>query len=141
MEQITEKPLYTTKRDQTPDGRENRMKIAVRFKQFRIKFIHQRQEAAGRILSLAGGHLNQIEVGNRPVSVRMMIDFMNRYNLNSNWLLMGEGNMLSNQRLAETEIELLAQSIESLNKIVRTQKELIYIDNYKLVEQEANKGI
>ena len=72
------------------------MSIGKRFKEFRF-FLHLSQTDISKSLGLSGAFISHLENNKANPSLHTLIKLQNKYNLDINWLLTGNGNIILNK--------------------------------------------
>ena len=85
-----------------------------RLKEIREK-IFSTQLNMAKALNVSRQAVNEYERGNNIIPTKALIILINDYNININWLLSGQGNML----LSDTEKASTAQHIQELNDKIK----------------------
>ena len=85
-----------------------------RLKEIREK-IFSTQLNMAKALNVSRQAVNEYERGNNIIPTKALIILINDYNININWLLSGQGNML----LSDTEKINTSQQIQELNNKIK----------------------
>jgi transcriptional regulator with XRE-family HTH domain len=83
-------------------------------------------------LNISDGHLSDIRHGKRNLSRKMLHAIYDQYGIDQNWLLKGEGEMLSHQWPLR-----LAENLES-NRYGITKDMAVYLEKLKIIYREGS---
>lgn len=101
-----------------------------RIKEIREKFFKTQANMAA-ILGVSRQAVNEYERGNNIIPTKALILLSSKYNININWLLTGQGNMLLSDDDKVNNDELIQQQdrIKELQAQVDLLKELLQSNN------------
>lgn len=108
-----------------------------RLKQLRLKLDLSQKDFGSKLL-ISKDHVSSLETGRRKLTDRIIRDICSKYNVNENWLVNGEGEMLkdiTDEIDAPEHIKDMLRKFLSLNESDQRKMEYI-LDSFISEEQK-----
>lgn len=120
------------------------MEVYERIRYLRKEVLHLTQEDFSTSIKVSRSNLGSIEIGRVNVTDRVLSDICDKYDVNRDWLLIGEGDPLRertrNEKITDLTADLLREEEESFRRRLIEALADLDVEEWALLERISEKA-
>ena len=120
------------------------MEVYERIRYLRKEILHLTQEDFAASIKVSRSNLGSIEIGRINVTDRVLSDICDKYDVNKNWLLTGEGDPIRektrNEKITDFAADLLMEEEESFRRRLIEALADLDVAEWELLEKISEKA-
>lgn len=120
------------------------MEVYERIRYLRKEVLHLTQEDFSASIKVSRSNLGSIEIGRVNVTDRVLSDICDKYDVNRDWLLTGEGDPLRertrNEKITDFAADLLREEEESFRRRLIEALADLDVEEWALLERISEKA-